>query len=731
MGHVSKVVDLENFLNSIKPALDPATTRDSAAGGEAIKDVDNQFSAIFKRTVAAIEPEQSGKILPASGNPSPARQSLIGANYELESRQLQSGLTILVAGPEPSSQDLAKFAADQGIDLSALYSQHPENMASAGSHEVSDRPLAASTSKPTTYSGNNSEGQKTGPQETLLAGEVNLETAPMSPLPTRAGNSTTSIPLPLQSSQAKLDLANPKTAGLDDRRIARNTQSEGSQQLQATQPTSQGSDSERQAAHSGRGGPIPELQGTQTAWQIRNQMMTEQFANSTSTPQPAEPTTATQAGAGTALQPLEATNNNQANALVDRRQQTAKGAVPSLSVQAQRTELPRAANTNSSNSLKEPNGAGASTRTAAVSATSSSPATAEQSAAQVSSVVPRDTSSSVDKRDLTASRPLAGQSSPAITEHRFSVLDSRTLPKGEANSSQAKMPSKQLTSEIASAHRGNNNRPTPSHSGTPAGQSPQPLQFTRVSQASSVAAATSAGATQSTNAGLTDQLLKQQPAARLGIEALRIATVKSNHSAIPRTGAPLMVEPINLQPTPLSGASSVSEAPPLSLQSSIADGGERLSAQVLREAPVTDSSVVRDQYSQMSKTLSDALGQRIVAQLARGEWRVEMQLHPTNLGQIEIHLEMKNGELEANFYTANQVTKELINEGLPRLRQALEQQAMESAQKGLDQGNQDKSKGNSSGQNNSREQYVQMPAAESSTGRTTNGATDDGLDILI
>lgn len=133
----------------------------------------------------------------------------------------------------------------------------------------------------------------------------------------------------------------------------------------------------------------------------------------------------------------------------------------------------------------------------------------------------------------------------------------------------------------------------------------------------------------------------------------------------------------------------------------------------------------------MSKILSEALGQRIIAQLARGEWRVEMQLHPASLGRIEVHLEMKNGELEANFYTANQTTKELINEGLPRLRHALEQQGMETAHRGLEQGNQGKSNGSSTGQNNSREQYAEAQSAETAPDRPTDTVTDDGLDILI
>ena len=676
------MVDLENFLNSIKPASGSANTRGSGAAGETIKDTDNQFSAIFKSTVAAIKPAQSGKTLPPSGNPP------IGAHYELQNRQLKSGLTVFVAGPEPSDQELSKFAADQGIDLSALKPQktaglpessaHQNTVDPVGYHGVFGRQVDRPTHKPPTFSVDNSAGKKIGPQEPRLAGDADLEHSPMSPLPTMAGNPSPGTYLPLQSdqsnssvqhsriAQATVDLGNNTTAGLRDQPIAHQKHIEGSQQLQ-----------------------------------------TDQLAKSASMPQHPKPKAAIQTESASApnLQSLGAAKKGEVDALVDKSQPVIKGAAPQISEQLQSTGLPRLTDTDRSSRATEPNRVEVSVRTSAASANPTSLPIVEKSDLPVSLSVSMDTTSPED--------------------------DSRTVPNGAPNLLQSKTPNTPLTGEVANALKSHVDKSTSGHTVTTAGQPPQSLQSTPVSQPATAAGATSTSAIQSTNTDLTDPLPKQGPVAKLDIGALRVGLVQSTHKAIPVPRVPVVVEPINLQPTQVSGVSSVSETPTLPLPSSIADSAEKHSAQVLREAPATDSSVVRDQFSQMSKTLTEALGQRIVAQLARGEWRVEMQLHPTNLGRVEIHLEMKNGELEANFYTANQITRELINEGLPRLRHALEQQGMETAYRGLEQGNQGKSNGNSAGQDNPREQYVQAPSVESSTEPTTDSTTPDGLDILI
>ena len=140
----------------------------------------------------------------------------------------------------------------------------------------------------------------------------------------------------------------------------------------------------------------------------------------------------------------------------------------------------------------------------------------------------------------------------------------------------------------------------------------------------------------------------------------------------------------------------------------------------------------QDQYTDLSRRLTDALGQRLSAQIARGTWQVEMELHPRSLGRIEIQLEMKNGELEAQFNASKAATRELIQEGLPRLRAELEQHGTESAYVGVGQQNQDKPDGKPTGSgqpDNTLDSENDDQEALSLTG--LNKEYKQGLDIQV
>ena len=139
----------------------------------------------------------------------------------------------------------------------------------------------------------------------------------------------------------------------------------------------------------------------------------------------------------------------------------------------------------------------------------------------------------------------------------------------------------------------------------------------------------------------------------------------------------------------------------------------------------------QNEQDQLSQRLSQVLGQRLSAQIERGSWRVEMDLHPASMGRIEVQLEMKNGELEANFLSSNAATRELLNDSMPRLREMFEQFGMNSAYLGLGSSNQGQSDGNSpSGQSGSQagDDGDEKPMAQ---GTARKPVSDDGLDVLV
>ena len=80
-----------------------------------------------------------------------------------------------------------------------------------------------------------------------------------------------------------------------------------------------------------------------------------------------------------------------------------------------------------------------------------------------------------------------------------------------------------------------------------------------------------------------------------------------------------------------------------------------------------------EQIQALANKLGHALGERLQEQMERGQWRLNLKLNPGHLGQIDVELDMHAGGLDAIFRTDNMLTKELITQGMSRLRDSLTQ----------------------------------------------------------
>jgi len=157
-------------------------------------------------------------------------------------------------------------------------------------------------------------------------------------------------------------------------------------------------------------------------------------------------------------------------------------------------------------------------------------------------------------------------------------------------------------------------------------------------------------------------------------------------------------------------------------------------------ASQADMDVRTEQYEKLSQRLAEALGQRLSAQIARGEWKVELALKPHNLGSIDIELNMKHGELEASFKASNPATRDLINEGLPKLKEVLAQMGMDVAQMDVNARQSGQSGGNSTpGQQQQPGAARPLAGSETKIGSAALGpkaidktvSPQDGLDLLV
>jgi flagellar hook-length control protein FliK len=91
------------------------------------------------------------------------------------------------------------------------------------------------------------------------------------------------------------------------------------------------------------------------------------------------------------------------------------------------------------------------------------------------------------------------------------------------------------------------------------------------------------------------------------------------------------------------------------------------------------STVTSDQMQQLSEKMADAVGERILREIERGQWNLRLMLKPAHLGHIEVEMRLRAGQLDASFVAPQAATRELLQDGLDKLRQQLDQAGMDVA----------------------------------------------------
>ena len=123
-------------------------------------------------------------------------------------------------------------------------------------------------------------------------------------------------------------------------------------------------------------------------------------------------------------------------------------------------------------------------------------------------------------------------------------------------------------------------------------------------------------------------------------------------------------------------------------------------------------------YDQLSDKMATEMAARMHKQLSDGEWKMKFALRPSNLGGVEIQLEMKDGKLDAVFRADNPLTRDLLQNSSQRLREALGNFGINAGQVNVGQGG-------SNQQNNSGGASKQPQVRDNSTSQVngTGGAT--------
>jgi flagellar hook-length control protein FliK len=127
-------------------------------------------------------------------------------------------------------------------------------------------------------------------------------------------------------------------------------------------------------------------------------------------------------------------------------------------------------------------------------------------------------------------------------------------------------------------------------------------------------------------------------------------------------------------------------------------------------------------YDQLSDKMATEMAARMHKQLSDGEWKMKFALRPSNLGGVEIQLEMKDGKLDAVFRADNPLTRDLLQNSSQRLKEALGNFGINAGQVNVGQGGGNTQQNNSGNSNRNTQVRDNSPSQVSGTS-SASGAT--------
>jgi flagellar hook-length control protein FliK len=166
---------------------------------------------------------------------------------------------------------------------------------------------------------------------------------------------------------------------------------------------------------------------------------------------------------------------------------------------------------------------------------------------------------------------------------------------------------------------------------------------------------------------------------------------------------------------------------------------EPLGSTATGSAKAAESSMSTAERSELhqaqAEKMGQAIGQRMLSEMEKGHWHLKMMLKPANLGNVEVEMRLRNGELDANFTASQSATRDLLQDGLPKLRETLTQMGMDVASMNIDGGSSQKNGGDSTPQQQKRLDTSEKtsPQEEPTTARSPQVASpnQDGLDVMV
>ena len=137
----------------------------------------------------------------------------------------------------------------------------------------------------------------------------------------------------------------------------------------------------------------------------------------------------------------------------------------------------------------------------------------------------------------------------------------------------------------------------------------------------------------------------------------------------------------------------------------------------------------------LAEKMGQAVGQRILSEIEKGQWHLKLSLRPATLGHIEVEMRMRSGELDAVFTAPQALTRELLQDGMAKLKDTLNQMGMDVASMQVGDGQTRQRGGDSTPGQMSKSTNTGENASESSPESTLAPRPmkmgEDGWDVLV
>lgn len=153
-------------------------------------------------------------------------------------------------------------------------------------------------------------------------------------------------------------------------------------------------------------------------------------------------------------------------------------------------------------------------------------------------------------------------------------------------------------------------------------------------------------------------------------------------------------------------------------------------------APDSGNAQRSENVQNLAEKMGQAVGQRILSEIEKGQWHLKLSLRPATLGHIEVEMRMRSGELDAVFTASQALTRELLQEGMSKLKDTLSQMGMDVASMQVGDGQTQKRGGDStpeqmskSANGNVDDPQSSLSATQAPTPRMKMG--QDGWDVLV